>query len=94
MNLHLKVFLLFLLLVCALSLKGIGLNPIKPYHLNQGKSTSYLFSISPEEEILSKAKVRITFPYEFDHSKIASNLKCMARSNSYSWKDVPCEYSR
>lgn len=47
MNLHLKVFLLSLLIACAFSLKGIGLNPIKPYHLNQGKSTSYLFSISP-----------------------------------------------
>lgn len=90
MNLYFKAFLLSLLIVYAFSLKGIGLNPIKPYHLNQGKSTSYLFSISPEEEILTKAKVKITFPYEFDHSKIASNLKCMARSSSYNWKDVPC----
>lgn len=90
MNLMFKAFFLSFVLVCAFSLKGIGLNPIKPYHLNQAKSTSYLFSISPEEEILTKAKVKITFPFEFDHSKLASNLKCMAKSQSYSWKKVPC----
>jgi hypothetical protein len=42
-----KLLFFVLLITCALSLKGIGLNPIKPYHLNQGKSTSYLFSIEP-----------------------------------------------
>lgn len=47
MNIHIKLFFLCLLISCTLSLKGIGLNPIKPYYLNQGKSTSYLFLISP-----------------------------------------------
>lgn len=36
--------------------------------------------------------MKITFPYEFDHSKIAANLRCMAKSQSYAWKDVFCEY--
>ena len=49
MNLAFKVFLLSLLIVYSFSLKGIGLNPIKPYNSNQGKSTSYLFMITPEE---------------------------------------------
>jgi hypothetical protein len=48
MNILLKVLFLSLLVTYTFSLKGIGLNPIKPYHLNQGKSTSYLFSIAPE----------------------------------------------
>ena len=86
MNLNLKVFLLAFIIACAFSLKGIGLNPIKPYYLNQAKSSSYLFSISPEEEVLTKAKIQIAFPFEFDHSKLASNLKCMASSSSYAWK--------
>ena len=49
MNLAFRVFLLILLIVFSCSLKGIGLNPIKPYYSNQGKSTSYLFMVTPEE---------------------------------------------
>ena len=92
MNITLKLFFLLLLITCSLSLKGIGLNPIKPYYLNQGQSTSYLFLISPEEEILTKAQIKIAFPNEFDQATLAANLNCMAKSESYDWKSIPCSY--
>ena len=88
-----KVLLLFCLLgILASSLQGIGINPIKPYHLNKGKTTKYLFSIQTQEEINSKAKIKVKFPAEFDQSEVASNLTCMAKSDSYSWKSVLCAY--
>ena len=91
------VKLKLLLILCLLgiltnSLQGIGMNPIKPYHLNKGKVTKYLFSIQTQEEINSKAKIKVTFPSEFDQSEVASNLSCMASSDSYDWISVPCEY--
>ena len=92
MSLMIKVFLLSLLVFSAFTLAGIGLNPIRPFSLNKGKFTSYLFSISPEEEILTKAKIQIVFPSEFDQTKIAAGLTCMAKAVSYSWISVPCSY--
>lgn len=86
------ILLISLLAITGLCINGIGLNPIKPYHLNKGKVTKYLFSLITEEEITSKAKIKVTFPAEFDQSALASNPKCMAKSDSYSWKSVPCEY--
>ena len=81
-----------LLIVVGQALEGVGLNPIKPYHLNKGKKTKYLFSIQTQEEITSKAKLKVKFPAEFDQSAVASNLECMASSDSYGWKTVPCRY--
>lgn len=92
MNLMIKVFLLSLLVFSAFTLTGIGLNPIRPFSLNKGKSTSYLFSITPEEEILTRAKIQIVFPSEFDQTKIAASLTCMAKALSYNWINVPCSY--
>jgi hypothetical protein len=92
MNISIKLFFLLLLISCTLSLKGIGLNPIKPYYLNQGQSTSYLFLLTPEEEILTKGQIKISFPYEFDQATLAASLSCMAKSESYDWKSVTCSY--
>lgn len=39
------IILLTLIICCGLCIDGIGLNPIKPYHLNKGKLTKYLFSL-------------------------------------------------
>lgn len=39
------ILVITLLIVTGLSINGIGLNPIKPYHLNKGKVTKYLFSL-------------------------------------------------
>lgn len=86
------VICVVLLLVVGLALEGIGLNPIKPYHLNKGKKTKYLFSMRTQDEITSQAKIKVKFPAEFDQSAIASNLACMAKSDSYAWKTVPCKY--
>ena len=71
--------LTLLVLICTLcllgnALQGIGMNPIKPYHLNKGKVTKYLFSIETQEEITSKAKIKVTFPSQFHQSDVASNL--------------------
>lgn len=87
-----------LILLCSLVLvgnciSGVGLNPIRPLQMNKGYQTLYMFFINPEEEILSKAGVKITFPSEFDYTAIASNLNCMAKSLSYSWIAVPCTFS-
>jgi hypothetical protein len=86
------IILLTLIICCGLCIDGIGLNPIKPYHLNKGKLTKYLFSLRTEQEITSKAKIKVSFPAEFDQSAIASNPTCMASSDSYGWKSVPCNY--
>ena len=67
---------LLLLLSTAAGLTGIGLNPIRPLKLNKGSSTKYMFFINPETEILSKAKLKVTFPAEFDKTTIAAKLSC------------------
>lgn len=54
--------LIALLMVAVSSITGVGLNPIRPLQLNKGISTKYMFYINPEEEIVSNAKVKITFP--------------------------------
>lgn len=90
---RMKLFLLLTLIIASgLCIDGIGLNPIKPYHLNKGKLTKYLFSLRTEQEITSKAKIKVTFPAEFDQSALASDPACMASSDSYGWKSVPCAY--
>ena len=87
-----------LILLCSLVLvgqciSGVGLNPIRPLQMNKGYQTLYMFFINPEEEILTKAGFKITFPAEFDYTAIASNLNCMASSLSYSWITVPCVFA-
>lgn len=86
------LLIITVLLFSTFCIDGIGLNPIKPYHLNKGKLTKYLFSLQTEQEITSKAKIKVTFPAEFDQSTLASNPSCMANSDSFSWKTVPCSY--
>lgn len=56
------LLLIVMLLYIGTCIDGIGLNPIKPYHLNKGKLTKYLFSLRTEQEITSKAKIKVTFP--------------------------------
>ena len=53
---------ILLLFVVGQALEGVGLNPIKPYHLNKGKKTKYLFSIQTPSEITQKAKIKVKFP--------------------------------
>ena len=86
--------LLLVLLLGAHALDGVGLNPIRPYQLNKGQKTKYLFSIQTQEQITTKAKISVKFPAEFDQSAVAANLACMARSDSYAWKTVPCRYTK
>ena len=88
-----------ILLICVMgmvvnSLQGIGLNPIKPYHLNKGKVTKYLFSIQTQEEITSKAKIMVTFPAEFDQAEVASNLTCLSSEDSTTWTSLQCSYTK
>ena len=86
------IIVIILLVGLASSLTGIGLNPIRPLKLNKGKSTKYMFFINPQTEILNKAKLKITFPDEFDKTAIASSLTCLAKSLSYAWKSITCRY--
>jgi hypothetical protein len=88
-----RLLILLMVVVLATALKGIGLNPIRPLKLNKGASTKYMFFINPETEILSKAKLKVTFPSQFDKTAIASSLVCQASSASYTWKTVTCTYS-
>ena len=39
------LILITLIMVTGLCINGIGLNPIRPYHLNKGKITKYFFSL-------------------------------------------------
>lgn len=84
---------LLLLLTMGSALTGVGLNPIRPLKLNKGSSTKYMFFLNPETEILNKAKLKVTFPAEFDKTTIAAKLSCEAKSLSYDWRTVPCTYS-
>jgi hypothetical protein len=43
-----KIVLFFALVAIALAITGIGMNPIRPLHLNKGLSTKYMFFIEPE----------------------------------------------
>lgn len=86
------ILLIAMLFLCGLCIDGIGLNPIKPYHLNKGKVTKYLFSLVTQQEITTKAKIKVKFPAEFDQSAVASNPACMTSSTSYPWQSVPCNY--
>ena len=88
------ILLLLSVLSIVSAIKGIGLNPIRPLQLNKGSSTKYMFFINPETEILSKAKLKVTFPAEFDMTAIASSLTCMSKSTSYSWTTVACNYDK
>ena len=85
---------LMVLVSLTLALTPIGLNPIVPYQLSKGKVTTYQFSYIPSSEINQNAVLRITFPSEFDYAVIASNLNCMARTDSTSWASVPCSFSK
>lgn len=87
------VLVLGVLLAAGLALTPIGLDPIKPYQLSKGKLTTYQFSYIPASEILSNAVLRISFPSEFDYAEIATNLSCMARTDSTGWAAVPCTFS-
>ncbi len=90
----LQIIALLCLVTGVLGITGIGLNPIRPLHLNKGKITKYLFYIDPEVEITSNAQVKITFPSEFNMTALAAKLSCHSSSPSYSWKQVPCTYSQ
>lgn len=57
-----EMLVLLLLVSGCLAITGIGMNPIRPLQLNKGQSTKYMFYINPEQEILTKAKISITFP--------------------------------
>lgn len=87
-----QIIILTTLIAVVMAITGIGLNPIRPLQLNKGQSTKYMFYINPEQEILAKANVQITFPSEFDKTALASNLACQASSLSYDWKSVPCSF--
>lgn len=86
------ILIIAMLFVYGLCINGVGLNPIKPYHLNKGKVTKYLFSLVTEQEITTKAKIKVKFPAEFDQSAVASNPACMTSSTSYAWQSVSCAY--
>lgn len=43
----LQIIALLCLVTGVLGITGIGLNPIRPLHLNKGKITKYLFYIDP-----------------------------------------------
>lgn len=43
-----RIVLLLALATLTLAITGIGLNPIRPVHLNKGLSTKYMFNINPE----------------------------------------------
>jgi hypothetical protein len=81
-----RIVVLLALVALATALVGVGLNAIRPLKLNKGASTKYMFFLNPETEILSKARLKVTFPDEFDKTTIASSLSCLASSLSYSWK--------
>jgi hypothetical protein len=80
-------------LFLALSITGVGLNPIRPAQLNKGQTTKYMFYINPETSIAANAQIQITFPAEFDKTAIAAQLTCLASTPSYTWKSVPCVFS-
>lgn len=80
-------------LALALSITGVGLNPIRPLQLNKGLSTKYMFFINPETSIPAGGQVQITFPSEFDSTAIAAQLSCQANTTSTAWKTVPCTFS-
>ena len=42
-----RIVLFFALVALTLSIVGIGLNSIRPLHLNKGLSTKYMFFINP-----------------------------------------------
>lgn len=90
--LHIIVFLSVITYV--LTIIGVGLNPIRPLQLNKGLSTKYMFYINPEMEIQSNARVQIYFPNEYDKTAIAARLSCLVSTASYTWKTVPCTFSK
>lgn len=72
---------LLLFIICILwvgnCLEGVGISPIRVYHLNKGKFTKYLFSLLPQENIDDLAKLAIKFPAEIDQPTLAANPNCM-----------------
>jgi len=57
-----KILIFITAITVVFAITGIGINPIRPLHLNKGLSTKYMFYINPEMEILNNARIQVYFP--------------------------------
>ena len=74
-KLQLQLIILWVLILSVFPQK-IDKHMLLPVETTQGAITSYSIGFSSDTSIQHSAKVRITFPYEFDPRKLIFFSKC------------------
>ena len=72
---HLQLIILGVLILCALP-QQIKPTLLLPVETTQNVTTSYSLGFSSDTSILHSARIRVTFPFEFDPRQLIFFEKC------------------
>ena len=85
----LGVFLLCILVQAQLNTPTLLL----PIETTQGIRTEYSIGFNTDTAVPHSAKVRVTFPFEFNPSKLITHNGCRMKKANATIVDVPCTLS-
>ena len=89
---QLKLFLLTLLMVSILSRQNTP-TFLMPVETTENKTTSYSVVFNSDTTIPHSAKIRISFPFEFEPGKLINFGKCEFRRGNEKLAEIPCQLS-